>query len=86
MCIFAADIILINMKRIISIMCATLWTGFAAAQIQTNAGVQYLRLSESVLWHVIPMQHTLLIISVSLLKVIWQYVSFRFGCRRPFVA
>ena len=43
MCIFAADIILINMKRIISIMCATLWTGFAAAQIQTNAGVQYLQ-------------------------------------------
>ena len=31
------------MKRIISIMCAALWTGFAAAQIQTNAGVQYLQ-------------------------------------------
>ena len=40
---FAADIILINMKRIISIMCAALSTGFAAAQIQTNAGVQYLQ-------------------------------------------
>ena len=31
------------MKQIISIMCAALWTGFAAAQIQTNAGVQYLQ-------------------------------------------
>ena len=31
------------MKRVISIMCAALWTGFAAAQIQTNAGVQYLQ-------------------------------------------
>ncbi|MDO4985374.1 MAG: alpha-xylosidase [Prevotella sp.] len=31
------------MKRIISIMCAALWTGFATAQIQTNAGVQYLQ-------------------------------------------
>jgi len=39
----AKDILLIKMKRIISIMCAALWTGFAAAQIQTNAGVQYLQ-------------------------------------------
>ena len=31
------------MKRIISIVCAALWTGFATAQIQTNAGVQYLQ-------------------------------------------
>ena len=31
------------MKRIISIICVAMWTGFATAQIQTNAGVQYLQ-------------------------------------------
>ena len=31
------------MKRIITILCAAWWIGNSTAQIQTNAGVQYLQ-------------------------------------------